>query len=244
MPWEYILSGASGGAIIGIFIIIFIKKIIEKNIDNEFDKKLEEYKNDLNKLLESHKTDLTITSTIRIELLKDTWLLHKNLLAGIYSIIKELSEDLSLNNKLFDELINNKNQKKEIIDNLKDRILILRKTIISNAFLISEEQTFILYRFINISKSFCEMLENNIDKKYLPEENKIIEIWDYYYSYFMKVNENSPIQNIDKNTLIEALIEDMDDRFIYHTKIGELKIIRNEYLKSVSKQFNISDILP
>lgn len=244
IPWDYILSGASGGAIFVIFAIIFLQKFLEKKVDNEFDKNLEVHKSNLNELLETHKAKMQILSNIRVDLLKDMWCLHKDILSGIYAILRELSVRISSNNQMFDEFVKSIKLRKEVTGNLSKHILDLKEIISSRAFLVSEEQIIILQKFINNCNSIIEMLEDKIDKKYLPSEKKIKEIWCYYYDNYVKTNENSPIEILDKETLINANIEDIDEQFIYHTNIGALKLIRTDYLASVAIQFNISDIAP
>jgi hypothetical protein len=220
MPWEYILSGAGWVGLSIIIIIIFAKKLVEKSVENQFDTRLEGYKSDRNKELESQKSELDIWASLRKDILTEVWEAHRSAIKLMGGVLQTIQEPFALESYSdMENSLRNKSLRAEIADKLGKRLIDLRQVSHSNVHLISEDAAAIEQKFFDNAFKLFEWLSS------VPKNSEMFD-------------------SADVMTNLKAVSEGLDEASEFIPLLVSVKNERKAYYQFVVAYFGLEEIMP
>ena len=104
MPWDIILGGAGVGTVVLVLALVAAHKFAERAVENRYDEKLTSFKhhldekmaalhNEVDRRLESHKSEFEVWNDVRKEILLEMWAAHRAIAKAMSTVILLVQED-------------------------------------------------------------------------------------------------------------------------------------------------------
>ena len=92
MPWDYILTGASGAGIALILVMLFAQEFIRQGVDSRFRQRAEMLRSEIEKSLARERSELDVWAELRQDILAEIWRANRDIVRAMTALILKTQE--------------------------------------------------------------------------------------------------------------------------------------------------------
>ena len=96
MPWDYLLTGATGAGIAAVVFFLFLNKVIEGGVATALQARLEQTKSELGRETDRLKAELDVLGTLRKNLVAEVWKAHADTIKSMANVLAAVQEPFAL----------------------------------------------------------------------------------------------------------------------------------------------------
>jgi hypothetical protein len=170
MPWDYLLTGATGAGIAVIVFFVFLKRLIEGGVETALQARLEQTKSELGRETDRLKAELDVWGTLRKNLIAEVWKAHEGTVKSMANVLAAVQEPFALVEfSSMDETLKDPKARVSMAESLAQALNSFRRLSHENVHLISDEGGKIAQDFFDIGYKVYQFLtQSNVAQLQQP----------------------------------------------------------------------------
>lgn len=238
MPWEYLLSGATGAGVVAVAFFLFLSKFIESGVSSVLQAKLEQAKAEMARENDRLKSELDVLGTLRKNLTAAVWKAHEDTVKSMAAVLATVQEPFALLEfEAMSGILNNPQERSRVTQELANALTAYRKLNHESVHLISDHAGDIAQAFFDASYHLYLFLTGMASTETTqPEGVKNLTELESAISALLPGSENA--------TQISSDLAAHSTAYQFTAHLQKMKDQRKLFYGHMSEVFGVSRALP